>query len=163
MASQPAGALVSQRGSSRGRQAARAAAAHAASRKAAAHAARVGCIGTFSSGALARARCDTAARGLSLAAVTTTTGALGVFFLIMLKCFASTSFVHSANPMDTWHLPFPLGGRQTLYFAEYPWLTLGKVFAESPTEETRQPWLCRKGVCRVSFAECNTRQRLCRV
>ena len=40
---------------------------------------------------------------------------------------------------------------------------LGKVFAECPKSDTRQRSLCRGRLCRVAFAECNTRQRVCRV
>ena len=40
---------------------------------------------------------------------------------------------------------------------------LGKTFAECPYSDTRQSKLCRGNFCRVSFAECYTRQRLCRV
>jgi hypothetical protein len=36
-------------------------------------------------------------------------------------------------------------------------------FAECPRKSTRQRWLCRCTVCRALFAECNTRQRVCRV
>jgi hypothetical protein len=38
-----------------------------------------------------------------------------------------------------------------------------KSFAECPTKSTRQRRLCRCTVCRAFFAECYTRQRLCRV
>ena len=40
---------------------------------------------------------------------------------------------------------------------------LGKTFAECPYSDTRQSKLCRENLCRVSFAECYTWQRLCRV
>ena len=40
---------------------------------------------------------------------------------------------------------------------------LGKAFAECPIKDTRQRGLCRSIFCRVFFAECHTRQRLCRV
>ena len=40
---------------------------------------------------------------------------------------------------------------------------LGKGFAECPTKDTRQRRLCRLIFYRVVFAECNTRQSLCRV
>ena len=40
---------------------------------------------------------------------------------------------------------------------------LGKGFAECPTKDTRQRRLCRRVICRVFFAECSTRQSLCRV
>ena len=40
---------------------------------------------------------------------------------------------------------------------------LGKGFAECPTKSTRQRSLCREGICRQLFAECSTRQRLCRM
>jgi len=40
---------------------------------------------------------------------------------------------------------------------------LGKAFAECPIKYTRQRVLCRSIFCRVCFAECHTRQRLCRV
>ena len=40
---------------------------------------------------------------------------------------------------------------------------LGKGFAECPTKDTRQRRLCRLFFCRVLFAECSTRQSLCRV
>ena len=36
-------------------------------------------------------------------------------------------------------------------------------FAECPKSDTRQRSLCRGRLCRVAFAECNTRQRVCRV
>ena len=42
-------------------------------------------------------------------------------------------------------------------------VALGKSFAECPTCGTRQRSLCREGICRQLFAECSTRQRLCRV
>ena len=42
-------------------------------------------------------------------------------------------------------------------------LALGKAFAECPIKNTRQRPLCRPEFCRVLFAECGTRQRLCRV
>ena len=41
--------------------------------------------------------------------------------------------------------------------------TLGKAFAECPKFSTRQSSLYRKGIRRRLFAECCTRQRLCRV
>ena len=41
--------------------------------------------------------------------------------------------------------------------------TLGKVFAERPIKNTRQRNVCRLYLRRVLFAECNTRQSLCRV
>jgi hypothetical protein len=37
------------------------------------------------------------------------------------------------------------------------------LFAECPRKSTRQRRLCRCTVCRGFFAECHTRQRLCRV
>jgi hypothetical protein len=37
------------------------------------------------------------------------------------------------------------------------------IFAECPTKSTRQRSLCRCTVCRAFFAECHTRQSLCRV
>ena len=40
---------------------------------------------------------------------------------------------------------------------------LGKGFAECPTKSTRQIVVCREGICRQLFAECSTRQRLCRM
>jgi hypothetical protein len=40
---------------------------------------------------------------------------------------------------------------------------LGKAFAECPIKDTRQIRFCRQFFYRVSFAECNTRQSLCRV
>ena len=40
---------------------------------------------------------------------------------------------------------------------------LGKAFAECPIKDTRQRGLCRSIFCRVFFAKCRTRQRLCRV
>jgi hypothetical protein len=40
---------------------------------------------------------------------------------------------------------------------------LGKVFAKCPIKDTRQRRFCRQFFYRVSFAECNTRQSLCRV
>ena len=40
---------------------------------------------------------------------------------------------------------------------------LGKAFAECPIKNTRQRPLCRPEFCRVLFAECGTRQRLCRM
>ena len=40
---------------------------------------------------------------------------------------------------------------------------LGKGFAECPTKDTRQRRLCRPIFCRVTFAECSTRQSLCRI
>jgi hypothetical protein len=61
---------------------------------------------------------------------------------------------HSANT------PSGNGCRQALPNAE---MTLGKGFAECPTLGTRQRNLCRLILCRVVFAECGTRQRLCRV
>jgi hypothetical protein len=42
-------------------------------------------------------------------------------------------------------------------------MALGKVFAESPTKSTRQRGCCRCTVRRAFFAECYTRQNLCRV
>ena len=48
-------------------------------------------------------------------------------------------------------------------FCRVSGLALGNVFAEFSTKNTRQRKLCRVCVCRVPFAECNTRQRLCRV
>ena len=42
-------------------------------------------------------------------------------------------------------------------------LALGKVFAECSTKNTRQRQPCRVFVRQVPFAECNTRQSLCRV
>ena len=36
-------------------------------------------------------------------------------------------------------------------------------FAECPKSDTRQRTLCRGRFCRVAFAECYTRQRVCRV
>jgi hypothetical protein len=41
--------------------------------------------------------------------------------------------------------------------------TLGKFFAECPTKSTRQRDRCRCTVRRAFFAECYTRQSLCRV
>jgi hypothetical protein len=38
-----------------------------------------------------------------------------------------------------------------------------KRFAECPRKSTRQRSLCRCSLCRVFFAECDTRQSLCRV
>jgi hypothetical protein len=38
-----------------------------------------------------------------------------------------------------------------------------KRFAECPIKSTRHRRLCRCTVCRALFAECDTRQRLCRV
>ena len=40
---------------------------------------------------------------------------------------------------------------------------LGKDFAECSKSDTRQRPLCRGRLCRVVFAECYTRQRVCRV
>ena len=40
---------------------------------------------------------------------------------------------------------------------------LSKVSAECPKSDTRQRTLCRGRLCRVAFAECYTRQRVCRV
>ena len=63
----------------------------------------------------------------------------------------------------------PLGTRQrcrpgSRHVAPMPSAkALGKVFAECPKSDTRQSQLCRENLCRVSFAECYTRQRLCRV
>ena len=42
-------------------------------------------------------------------------------------------------------------------------LALGKAFAECPTNGTRQRTLRRMRLCRLLFAECGTRQSLCRV
>jgi hypothetical protein len=42
------------------------------------------------------------------------------------------------------------------------WLS-ANLFAECPRKNTRQRRLCRCTVCRAFFAECDTRQRLCRV
>ena len=42
-------------------------------------------------------------------------------------------------------------------------LALGKGFTECPTKSTRQRLFCRLILCRVPFAECGTRQSLCRV
>ena len=42
-------------------------------------------------------------------------------------------------------------------------VTLGKGFTECPICGTRQRNLCRRILCRLLFAECGTRQRLCRV
>ena len=42
-------------------------------------------------------------------------------------------------------------------------VALGKGFAECPIYCTRQRTLCRQKLCRRVFAECNTRQTLCRV
>ena len=54
-----------------------------------------------------------------------------------------------------------------LYFSKYflrsVGLALGNVFAECSTKNTRQRNVCRLCVRRVPFAECNTRQRICRV
>jgi len=38
-----------------------------------------------------------------------------------------------------------------------------KAFAEYPKNSTRQRLLCRLKFCRMAFAECDTRQRFCRV
>ena len=63
----------------------------------------------------------------------------------------------------------PLDTRQTAgpgwrHVASLPSIrALGKTFAECPYSDTRQSKLCRGNLCRVSFAECYTRQRLCRV
>jgi hypothetical protein len=38
-----------------------------------------------------------------------------------------------------------------------------KLFAECPRKSTRQRRLCQCTLCRALFAECDTRQRLCRV
>src|SRR5688572_11811975 len=42
-------------------------------------------------------------------------------------------------------------------------MALDKVFAECPTKSTRQRGCCRCTVRRAFFAECDTRQSLCRV
>ena len=42
-------------------------------------------------------------------------------------------------------------------------LALSKAFAECPTNGTRQRTLRRMRLCRLLFAECGTRQSLCRV
>jgi hypothetical protein len=49
-----------------------------------------------------------------------------------------------------------------LFFTEYH-LALGKLCAECPTKSTRQRSLCWCTFCWALFAECDTRQRLCRV
>jgi len=49
------------------------------------------------------------------------------------------------------------------FFCRVSVLALGKVFAECPIKNTRQRNVCLLCVRRVSFAECNTRQSLCRV
>jgi hypothetical protein len=43
-----------------------------------------------------------------------------------------------------------------------PWLSVN-LFAECPRKSTRQRRLCQCTVCRALFAECDTRQSLCRV
>jgi hypothetical protein len=43
-----------------------------------------------------------------------------------------------------------------------PWHSTN-IFAECPRKNTRQRRLCRCTVCRAFFAECHTRQSLCRV
>ena len=61
----------------------------------------------------------------------------------------------------------PLGTRQSAgpgwrHVAALPSVkALGKAFAECPKSDTRQSQLCCENLCRVSFAECYTRQRLC--
>ena len=63
-------------------------------------------------------------------------------------------------PLDTRQTARPLWS----HVASLPSIrALGKTFAECPYYDTRQSKLCRGNLCRVSFAECYTRQRLCRV
>jgi hypothetical protein len=71
--------------------------------------------------------------------------------------FAECHQRHSAKA------PSPSPGAVTAaFFAEY-FLALGKVCVECPKKSTRQRRLYRCTVCRALFAECDTRQRLCRV
>lgn len=67
-----------------------------------------------------------------------TTGAHpDVFFLILLKRFLE--YLMCGTRRTTW----TRGRCRLLYFAEYLRLTLGKAFAECPTEGTQQSPLCR--------------------
>jgi len=64
---------------------------------------------------------------------------------------------HSANA------PWPSRCRRVTFFRRASVLTLGKVFAECPIENTQQRDVCRHCRCHMLFAECYTRQSLCRV
>jgi hypothetical protein len=56
-----------------------------------------------------------------------------------------------------------LSPSMSLFFLPKVDWALSKGFAECPRESTRQTSLCRLIFCRVRYAECGTRQRLCRV
>ena len=64
---------------------------------------------------------------------------------------------HSANA------PWPSPLRHVTFFRRASVSALGKVFVECPIENTRQRAVCRYCRWRVQFAECCTRQILCRV
>ena len=67
---------------------------------------------------------------------------------------------------DAWHSvkgPSPWPGRHGGFPLPSAVVALGKSSTECPTCGTRQRSLCREGICRQLFAECSTRQRLCRV
>src|SRR5687768_13316691 len=68
--------------------------------------------------------------------------------------------MHPANPplLRRRHPAF----RRVHLFDEC-FLAVRKIFVESSSLDTCQPSLCRNKVCRVRFAECYTRQSLCRV
>jgi hypothetical protein len=55
-----------------------------------------------------------------------------------------------------------LPGTQQTSLPSAPWHS-ANLFAECPRKSTRQRRLCRCTVCRAFFAECHTRQSLCRV
>ena len=87
---------------------------------------------------------------------------------LFAECWAQ----HSANRPSlpsVWPLrhsaksPSLLPSRCTYFILLRVVWTIGKVFAECPMKNTRQTGLCRVNSSRVLFAECYTRQSLCRV
>ena len=68
-----------------------------------------------------------------------------------------------AIPIERAEFDFQLSGHDDHFSSPSVPVALGKAFAECPIKDTRQRGLCRSNFYRVFFAECRTRQRLCRV
>ena len=82
------------------------------------------------------------------------------FFLFLKKLFLCR--VPSEKTLGKATVSYKIAVTTTFFCRGFP-KTLGKVFAECPTKGTRQRTLYRRKICRVVFAKCGTRQRLCRV
>ena len=78
------------------------------------------------------------------------------------SCLPSVFYLTLGKANSNWAGRFPLCCRVFFLFCRVL-VDTQQNFAECPRKGTRQRLLRRQFVCRVLFAECYTRQRLCRV